>query len=133
MFVINIGIFKFWPNYHCNPLSEDLLIISSLYEIFFIFLGFYWITIINSINFSSPKLQSNSDALNDAAVSVEKKRVFIPAAKITILFFQMSNCPLLIYDSAICYWIDWTFCRYINFSKLLCKDKAFIIAKHIPM
>ena len=33
------------------------------------------------------RLQSNSDALRDAAVSVEKKGFPVPAAKITILFF----------------------------------------------
>ena len=34
------------------------------------------------------KLQSNSDALKAAAVSVEKKGFPVPAAKITILFFS---------------------------------------------
>ena len=48
-------------------------------------------------------LQSNSDALKVAAVSVEKNGLPVPAAKITILF--LSKCLialLLIYGSAIC-------------------------------
>ena len=47
-------------------------------------------------------LQSNSEALNAAAVSVEKNGFPVPAAKITILF--LSRCLialLLMYGSAI--------------------------------
>ena len=48
------------------------------------------------------KLQSNSDALSAAAVSVEKNGFPVPAANITILFFSRCLTALLrIYGSAI--------------------------------
>ena len=82
------------------------------------------------------KLQSNSDALSAAAVSVEKNGFPVPAANITILFFSRCLTALLrIYGSAI--WdiviADCTLVGTFIFSKLLCRDSAFITVANIPM